>query len=204
MQQHPSLAGYAPNAAKLVQEYESRPFETVFTGFLHVFPTVPSRILDIGAGSGRNAAALARKGHHVVAVEPVKEMREAGMRLHADVPLTWVDDMLPSLASLREGPHAGPYDCVLLAAVMMHFTAEEREAIMGAVAPLLRGGGRLIVTFRHGPVPEGRRMFEVSLEEAAALGERHGFTLTDSREHEDHAGRPGVSWTMVCMVKQLR
>ncbi len=44
---------------------------------LHLIPTAPSRVLDVGAGMGRDTAALAALGHSVVAVEPVDELRAA-------------------------------------------------------------------------------------------------------------------------------
>ncbi|REN11303.1 class I SAM-dependent methyltransferase, partial [Mycobacterium tuberculosis] len=61
------------------------------------FPDVPARVLDIGAGSGRDAAALAALGHRVVAVEPTPELRAEGMRRHAALPIEWIDDHLPGL-----------------------------------------------------------------------------------------------------------
>ena len=52
-------------------------------------------VLELGAGSGRVTAALARAGHEVVAVEPAAAMRRRGIaRLEAlglDAGVTWVD-----------------------------------------------------------------------------------------------------------------
>lgn len=200
--QHPSLAGYAAEAEKLIKDYESRPFEIIFAPFLHVFPSFPSRILDIGAGTGRHAAALARQGHAVVAVEPTKELREAGKKLHSDAGIVWIDDVLPELDALRNSNAAGPYDCVLMAAVMMHFDAEEREAVMRRAAELIAPGGRFIATYRRGPVPEGRRMFDIDPKEATALGERHGFELVAEAISGDAGNRAGVSWSMLCLDKK--
>ena len=201
MAMHPSMAGYAQESATLVKDYEKFPFETIFADFLHAFPQAPCRALDIGAGTGRHAAALAERGHAVVAVEPIPELREAGKTLHSDVPLTWVDDALPGLDALGEGPLAGPYGLVLMAAVLMHFDAAEREAIIRRLAGLLAPGGRLILTLRHGPVPAGRRMFSVPYEEIVTLSGPHGLRYVCHGESLDHAGRPGVSWTMLCLKK---
>lgn len=198
---HPSMAGYAKEAAKLVSDYERHPFETVFADFLQAFPQTPCRALDIGAGTGRHAAALARRGHAVVAVEPTRELREAGKTLHGDVPLTWIDDALPGLAALDEGSLAGPYGLVLMAAVLMHFDAAEREAIIRRVAGLLAPGGRFILTLRHGPVPAGRRMFSVPYEEIVTLSEPYGLRCVCHDETSDHHGRPGVSWTRLGLEK---
>lgn len=52
-------------------------------------------VLELGAGSGRVTAALARAGHEVVAVEPAAAMRRRGIaRLEAlglNAGVTWVD-----------------------------------------------------------------------------------------------------------------
>ena len=43
---------------------------------------------------------------------------------------------------------------------------------MGRVAGLLRPGGLMTLLLRHGPVPQGRRMFEVSAAETKRTGRR--------------------------------
>jgi len=45
-------------------------------------------------------------------------------------------------------------------------------------AALLRNGGIMIMSLRHGPIPPGRRMFEVSAEETMALAQRPGLSCT--------------------------
>ena len=201
MAAHPSLAGYSEEAEKLIVQYEQLPFERVFANFLHAFPAAPCRALDIGGGTGRHAAGLARHGHDVVAVEPTRELREAGQALHAGVPLTWVDDTLPGLEKFRQGLLAGPYGLILLAAVLMHFDAEEQTAIIRRVSTLLSPGGRCVISLRHGPVPEGRRMFEIPDEEIAALAEQHGMACVCRASGSDHDDRPGIRWTMLCLEK---
>lgn len=196
-----TTAAYSRDAASLVPFYETYLLEDVFANMLHLFPEQPSRILDIGAGSGRHAAPLAKRGHMVVAVEPTKELREAGMALHGDVPLTWVDDALPALPLLAQGEHAVSYDFILMAAVIMHFDEEERETILRRVAELLTPGGRCVMSLRHGPVPEGRRMFPVTWQGIVSQAERYGFTHVHHTPNRDMSGRPGVSWTMLCLDK---
>jgi protein-L-isoaspartate O-methyltransferase len=52
--------GYAESADALAGRYESISFADVHRQILHLIPRTSSRILDIGAGTGRDAAALAR------------------------------------------------------------------------------------------------------------------------------------------------
>ena len=92
------VRGYDEGAAVFVHQYEQLDAEAVHAQFLESLPEGGDRLaLDIGAGSGRDAAWLRRKGFEVVAVEPSTGMRTAGQSLHPDPLIRWVDDRLPSL-----------------------------------------------------------------------------------------------------------
>ena len=60
-------------------------------------------MLDVGAGTGRDAAWLARLGHEVVAVEPSAAMRAEAERRHPAARIRWIDDRLPGLAPTSTG-----------------------------------------------------------------------------------------------------
>jgi len=70
---------------------------------------------------------------------------------------------------------------------------------MHAIASLLAAGGIVVMSLRHGPVPDGRRMFEVSADETMALGEQAGLRKHHSSEREDMLGRADVSWSVVAL-----
>jgi SAM-dependent methyltransferase len=189
----PGTAGYAEAAEALAKSYESIGFAEAQGPVLHLMPAAPSRVLDVGAGTGRDAAALAAMGHDVVAVEPTAELRAHARRLHADAAIEWVDDALPDLAVLCASGRR--FDLVLLTAVWMHLDQTERAAAMATVAGLLAPGGRMLLSLRHGPVPQGRRMFAVSAAETRALAARHGLACIHESRCGDMLGRPEVGWT---------
>ncbi len=188
-----STAGYGEAAASLAEQYESVTFDEVHREVLHLFPAEPGTVLDIGAGSGRDAAALAARGHRVVAVEPTAGLRDLGRRIHAGQEIEWIDDTLPALSA--PGVRDRRFDLILLTAVWMHLDEGQRAAGMAALAGLLGAGGRVILSLRHGPVPAGRRMFPVSAEETVALAGAHGLEALHLAHREDPHGRAGVSWT---------
>ncbi|ETK34078.1 SAM-dependent methyltransferase [Microbispora sp. ATCC PTA-5024] len=192
-----STAGYGEAAETLAEQYESVTFAEVHREVLHLFPAQPSRVLDIGAGSGRDAAALAAQGHVVVAAEPTAELRALGERLHADQDVEWVDDALPDLAGLREKGRR--FDLILLTAVWMHLDEQQRSAAMSSLVDLLHTGGRVILSLRHGPVPIGRRMFPVSAEETIDLARTHGLDVIHLAKRVDPHGRQDVSWTYLAL-----
>lgn len=187
--------GYGENAAALADQYESIAFADVHRDVAHLIPAAPSRIADIGAGSGRDAAALARMGHAVVAVEPTPELRQEGQRRHALPNLEWVDDALPDLAFLRRQGRA--FDVIMLTAVWMHLDANERRQGMQALAALLAPQGQILMSLRHGPVPPGRRMFDVPAQETIALAADHGLSSHHLSEREDMLDRADVSWSFL-------
>ena len=154
-----TTAGYGEHVNALVERYERVRFADLHRAILHLIPTLPSRVLDIGSGTGRDADGLAARGHRVVAVEPTAELRNRAAVLHPSPLIEWVDDRLPDLP--RVAARGERFDVVMLTAVWMHMDREQRDRAMPTVAGLLRPGGVMTLTLRHGPVPIGRRMFGV-------------------------------------------
>lgn len=192
--------GYAEEADALVEQYEGISFADAHKHVLHLIPTVPCRVLDIGAGTGRDAAAFAAMGHAVVAVEPTAELRARAAAMHPSPRIEWLDDGLPDLAQL-EG-QAGGFDVVMLTAVWMHLDEAQRRRAMPRVARLVQGGGVATFSLRHGPVPPGRRMFDVSAEETVGLAAAASMGLAIRLDGQaDNLGRPGVQWTRLAFVK---
>jgi SAM-dependent methyltransferase len=108
----------------------------------------PGLACDIGAGSGRDARWLAGMGWEVVAVEPSAAMRESGARRSTGAAITWLDDTLPDLRRLRDIGYR--FDLILLAAVWQHVPPPQRQRAVRILSELLRPGGRLVITLRHG------------------------------------------------------
>jgi SAM-dependent methyltransferase len=185
--------GYAEAADVLVEQYESLAFADLHRDILHLLPATPSRVIDIGAGTGRDAAALAALGHSVLAVEPTSELRAHGQRLHRSAELTWIDDALPDLVKVQALGER--FDLAMLTAVWMHLDAGQRKRAMPRVANLVRSGGRMALSLRHGPVPSGRRMFDVSVAETCALAREAGLETIHHSERDALLGQPGVWWS---------
>jgi SAM-dependent methyltransferase len=194
--------GYAEEAEEPFKLYESIPAADAHRAVLHLIPTAPGSILDIGSGTGRDAAWFAAQGHRVVAVEPTDAMRIPATTLHPSPRIEWLDDSLPDLALLRARDER--FDLVMLSAVWMHLDAEQRRQAMPNLAALVRAGGVMIMKVRHGPVPEGRRMFEVSPEETIELAQTQGLhpVLNVRTESNQEANRrAGVTWTNLAFVR---
>lgn len=187
--------GYGAEADVLVESYESLSSDEVLGDVLHLIPGKPGRVLDIGAGTGRDAAAFARRGHAVTAVEPTSEFRAHARRLHPEPGIEWLDDSLPDLAAVQ-----GPFDLVTLVAVWMHLDPDERPRAMRRLAALLAPEGVVLMTLRHGPPPAGRRMFAVPADETVAQAAEAGLRAVHRASWDDLHGRPGVTWTTLALT----
>ena len=192
----PGTEGYAAEAAALIERYESIPFADKHRPVLDVIPAAPISVLDIGAGSGADAAWFAQRRDRVLAVEPTDELRVAGMALHPSPLIEWADDSLPHLASTMKRRRT--FDVVMVTAVWMHLDPLERVLAMPNVASLIGPGGVLIMSLRHGPSSPRRRTFEVSAQETVELAGAHGLSaiLSVRMESAQPANREaGVTWS---------
>jgi hypothetical protein len=90
----------------------------------------------------------------------------------------------------------------MLTAVWMHLDHHHRRQAMPIVTGLVRRGGVMILTLRHGPVPLGRRMFDVSADETIKLAETEGLSIALKLENQPgFFGRTDVSWTRLAFSK---
>jgi SAM-dependent methyltransferase len=200
LQKVPGTAGYQASAPQLAEQYRAGSFEDKHSSEMHLLQRAPSVVLDIGAGSGSDAAWFARHGHRVVAVEPTDGLREAAAAFHSALDVRWVNDALPALEVIRS--FGIRFDLITMFAVWMHLDRDERCSAMDTVAGLLADGGTVVMTLRHGPVPTGRRMFDVQAEETIQLAQKHGLTCvlnecTQSFQPLNRAA--GVTWTKLAM-----
>ncbi|WP_157017555.1 class I SAM-dependent methyltransferase [Mesorhizobium xinjiangense] len=193
------LSGYAASCGELIPRFERFSSAELLRHVSDLLPDRPSWIADIGAGTGRDAAWLAQQGHQVVAVEPVAELRRAGMDLHPEPGIEWLDDRLPALSRLRP---RGPFDVVLLNGVWHHLEEEERHIAMAAVASTTRRGGLLVMSLRHGPGAKDRPAYPLQADDTIGLAANAGFDLvrrmeTDSVQAANRAA--GVWWTWLAL-----
>jgi protein-L-isoaspartate O-methyltransferase len=194
-------AGYAEGADRFAAVVEGVSFAKLHAKALHLMPQPPCAVLDVGAGTGRDAAQFAAMGHRVVAVEPVRELRDKAAKLHRSQQIEWLDDSLPDLATLVARKMR--FDLIMLTAVFMHLDTAQRRHAMPRLAGLLRPRGALILSLMHGPVPPGRLMFDVSAEETASLARAAGLALTLRLDDQPSqiAGKSDVTWTLLAFTQ---
>jgi 2-polyprenyl-3-methyl-5-hydroxy-6-metoxy-1,4-benzoquinol methylase len=88
-------------------------------------PNRPALVLDVGAGSRRDAARLASRGYEVIAVELSEQMRVRGQGLHRADKIRWINDRLSELENVHR--LGVSFDFILLNAVWMHLAPADRR-----------------------------------------------------------------------------
>lgn len=112
---HPGTGYEGAAGDELAALYQALDPAQIHEAVVPHLPAAPAAILDVGAGSGRDAAWLAALGHTVLAVEPSASMWEEAQRRNPDARITWLADSLPSLEAVYRLGAA--FDVILLSAV---------------------------------------------------------------------------------------
>jgi SAM-dependent methyltransferase len=192
-----TIDAYNDESGSLADKYESRPFEDIHAQVIDLLPASPGLVLDIGAGSGRDAAWFADQGYEVTAVEPAQQMRVVARLLHVQPDITWLDDRLPELGTLMGQDRQ--FDLIWLSAVWMHVPQDSRQLAIQHLVSLLRPGGRIMITLREGPFPKNRVMYETSFEELRLLAGKYDLDVLRVVNTPDQLLRNEVSWQSVML-----
>lgn len=181
---------YQNHADELARQYNSVDFVEVHKDWLPDVPRLSGLdILDVGAGSGRDAKALADMGNQVTAIEPSRAMAEHGKQLTSDA-VNWINDSLPSLATLQ----GKKFDLILVSAVWMHLCREDQHESLVRFKELMSPNGYLVVTLRHGDFEDSRTIGIVDAEDTIQRAASLGITLTDDSSTEDNLNRSSIKW----------
>ena len=192
---NPSIGWYEAHAREAAERYEQADSARLHAWLEDFLPQERAAVLDVGAGSGRDAAWLASKGHDVVAIEPVAAMRKEAQRRHPQANIQWQSDRLPELQTITRTGLS--FDFILLSAVWMHVAPRNRKRAFRKLTNLLKPGGALAISLRHGPAAPDRGMHEAAPEEIEKLAREHGAFVAFREESGDLLGRNDVRWTQL-------
>ena len=191
------IAGYEARASDLIPAYDQLSPRVVLAPVAAHLPRAGQTVLDVGAGTGCNAAWLAEQGCHVTAVEPTGAFRRHGCMRYADVGIDWIDDTLPTLSRVRS-----TFDCILAIGVLHHLQSDDQDAALMALDRVLNPKGLLILSLRHGPSAPGRQGFSIDAKRLSDTAKALGLTLMQSIQTgsiQDGNRRAGVTWTWLVL-----
>jgi SAM-dependent methyltransferase len=168
-------------------------------------------VLDIGAGTGRVAVAIARSGCDVVALEPALAMAKALRTKAANTPVHIVASEGGQL------PFAGScFDAVVLARVL--YLMADWRAVLSEACRVLKPGGHLLHEWGNGDAGEewvqirerARTLFEqAGIQDPFHPGARSEFEVDGSAvalgliHHADVPAGAGPSLTLADFLRRL-
>lgn len=203
-----TLQFYKNNNEQLIQQYNSVSFESVHQDWLEFLPQNGSLIVDVGAGSGRDALWLYDHHYQVIAVDPVVEFFEQfkknsphnyPARNYPNSKFEWVVDSLPELNQLQK--YTRQVSLILLSAVWMHLTTEERIQSFHTFSKLNKQNGLLVISLRHGKSPDERLMYSVSIDEIETIANECHYQIKAAKQSDDQLSRTDVFWETIVLEK---
>jgi SAM-dependent methyltransferase len=185
-----NIAIYHEQANGFFNLYESLQFENVHADWLPLLPN-GGYALDIGAGSGRDAAKLAARGFNVIAIEPATALLTLAQCAHTAANIRWFNDSLPLLAAI---PKSQTFDLILLSAVWMHLTPKQQADSWPQLIKRLKPEGLLVFTLRMGEFNDGRSSYTVNPQQLTETAYTNGLTLLKASTNNDKLNRENITW----------
>lgn len=183
------------NAEALKAQYNALDRAKVHEDLIRHLPRTPGlRMLDVGAGSGADAALFAGMGHEVVAVEPAEKLRKLGEATFGDGKITWISDTLPGLASVG----AEKFDVVYAMGTIQYLDTADRAKAFNRMASSLKDGGLMEISY---PSPASREyQFSIPAGEVESLvrafnkraGRRMHLAIVEQKSLRDTGGRKAL------------
>ena len=204
---HKTLSYYENNAKDLSQRYESAKMDNIHSLLLNTFPS-KSYLLEIGCGSGRDAAFMYQNGYDVLAIDGSSEMIAEAKRCHPELA-----DRL-EVVKIPDELHFEPFepssfDGVYSIATLMHLDKSEIDQIIEKVATILKTNGKFFFSVSlqrddvddQGKDEKGRYFTTMSKGEWVKCCEKHGLQLEHSEITGDGLDRDGIVW-LTCVVRK--
>lgn len=160
-----------------------------------------SRVLDIGAGSGRDLDQLLTSGYDAYGVDASPVMVSQALKDHPALSGRFIEGSLPADKAI----FGGDFDGILCSAVLQHIEDENLLDAAFSILDTLAPGGMLLLSVPHARpdvgtdnrLPDGRLFIMRTAGQYDLLFERLGFVKVFGRVLPDGLGREGVLWDIM-------
>lgn len=199
-----TLTYYNNNGKSVAERYESADVADLQDFLLKSF-SPPAKLLELGCGSGRDAAFMTGHGFQVTAVDGSSTMIDSALKFHPEL-----SDQLHTVV-LPDGLEGiqGEYEGIFTIATLMHLSRKDINITLEKIKHLLVSRGRLFFSV---PVKrddtdntefdgKGRRFTALTKADWINLCQQHGFRQVKSMETQDGLDRPGIIW-MNCLMEK--
>ena len=192
---------YNNESDALIAQYESKTFEEVHSFAVQFIPPTVSLVLDVGSGSGRDAAWFASKGHRVFAIDPARQLLHKAQQRHPWHNILWMEDSLPNLDKTKA--LCLNFDLIWLSAVWMHLPISDREEAFSNLGSMMSENAKIMISLRHGEHTNGRTMYRVSIDELERFSAQHGLEILRTENVTDSYKRDRVWWQTVMIGRSM-
>jgi len=192
-----TIAYYTTHARDLIRRYESANVSDLHALLADSFPP-GARLLELGCGSGRDAAFMLENGFDVTASDGIQEMVDAAAACHPLLAgrlhhIRLPEDLTPAL---------GIFDGVYTVATLMHLDRPAIQEVFARVRRMLVPGGRLFfsVPLSRDDVADdefdakGRRFTTLTHAEWTGICGHAGVDILASTTTSDGLGRETFAW----------
>lgn len=192
-----TLAYYDRNAPDIAAGYESVDMSRTLEGVSRYLPE-GAAVLEIGTGSGRDAAWLLERGFSVTGVDGSRRMIGEAVSRHPELHDRIRHCVLPDLLPFP----AERFDGALSLATIMHLPEEAIPPVLREIMRVLRPGGTAALSVsversglnERGEDGRGRHFTVLSVATWQRLLGAAGFEMVRDWANPDATGRPGISW----------
>lgn len=163
----------------------------------------PSRILDVGAGWGRDVVELLARGYDAHGIEPSRALRQIAGEQHPELVSRVQAGSLPGLTALAHGQ----YDGIVCSAVLQHVPRSRLFESALDLRAMLAPGGRMLISvpgdghalYDDRRDDRGRLYTGVTPSELELIFERVGCVCLARWTDSDTLERPDLRWTTLLL-----
>lgn len=196
---------YQENAEALTERYETAEVDSMHQMMLSIYSGF-KKLLEVGCGSGRDAAFMIANGFDVTAIDGSQAMIDKAVEHHSELIGRTHKVKLPHELS----EELGCFDGVYSIATLMHLNMDALQITLDKVSKLLRKGGLFFfsVSIERDDVNEfgydekGRFFNSMSEDKWLSLCDEHGFKSIITQTSGDGLGRDGIVW-LSCTVEKV-
>ena len=199
-----TLSYYEENAGRLTAGYEAVDLSATLERIAGHLRS-GARVLEIGCGSGRDAAWFLARGFEVTALDGSQAMADRAVELHPELADRIRVVRLPAALPFEDGA----FDAVVSLATIMHLSKSAIGGVLGECRRVLTPGGVCAVSVptsrpdldAGGVDARGRQFTLLAAPHWDGLLRAAGLEPAEAWETDDAAGRAGIRWyTALCRV----
>lgn len=201
-----TLKYYNNHAASISKQYETADVSAVQELLLEIFPE-NSYLLEIGCGSGRDAAFMVENGYHLVAIDASKNMIREAKELHPILENSLQVGIIPDNLDFTDNSFDGIYSI----ATLMHLERNKIDLSIAKIYNSLKNNGKFLFSVpihredlnQNNTDEKGRYFTIMNQNEWLDICYSKGFKKIKTFISDDGLNRKDVKWLTCVLWKNI-